>query len=87
MGITITAGLIILVFNSGRLNCFMSSVLNPENISFNKSSCKIVNDVFLSKSMFSVSSLQIDITLPRTLKCQDIAPVPITLWFLFHLIK
>ena len=47
----------------------MSSVLNPENISSNKSFFKIDNEVFLSKSIFSFFSLQTDITFPRTLKC------------------
>ena len=67
MGITITAGPEILVLSVGKLNCLESSFWKAESASDKISSDRIDNVVFLSKSIFSESSLQIAMTFPRTL--------------------
>lgn len=67
IGITIIAGPSIFVFNLGKLNCFISSALNPENISSSKSSVNTESELFLNKSMLSDFSLWTAITFPNIL--------------------
>ena len=66
-GITINAGPAIFVTNVGKLNWFVSSVLNAEKTSFNKDSGRIERVVFRSRSISSESSWHIEITFPKTL--------------------